>query len=790
MLASRLGSWRSGLVPAHGWRSVGIAALATAWIGESGVARGQCPEWSPYFANPGPHGTVSAMVEHDDGSGPALYLGGNFTSVTGLSVPVDHVVRWDGTDWSAVGSGLGGWVFALAVFDDGTGPKLYAGGEFTGTGGVSASNVARWDGLGWSALGSGLDDIVMSLAVFDDGSGPALYAGGEFASAGGLAAYSIAKWDGADWHPLGSGMSGTGATIRVNDLTVWDDGSGPALYAAGRFTVAGGIAASRIAKWDGSTWTPLGAGLGQEAWAVAVHSDPSGSALYAGGLFKQAGGTPAAYIARWDGASWSALGAGMAGTAFSEGTVVTLLSHGGALYAGGWFHSAGGLPASRIARWDGAVWSALGEGISGSSVQALASHDDGSGAGPALYVGGGFGSAGAVSASGLARWNGVWSAVGPGGNEVSERIHDFAVHDDGNGPALFATGSFLKAGGIQANLIARWDGTIWSPLGSGLGLGTAIFEDGLALTEWDDGTGLVLVAGGLFSQAGGYPASNIARWNGVDWRPLGSGFSGAPGGGQVNDLAVWDDGSGPALHAAGDFTVASGISARRIAKWDGSSWVPLGTGLDGEAMALAVHGDAKRVGPLCRRRVPEGGRRACGAHREMGRHELVGARCGARRGRGSAPEPRRRAVRGWLVHDGRRRVREPHRALGWHGVVGARCGAQRDDPVALASYDDGAGQGTVLYAGGLFSLAGGCRRATSRAGTERVGLLSGADSTMRSLQWPISRTEPDGLRSTSVARSRRRASKARPTSRASRTNAPARERPTARRARRRAAAAR
>ena len=57
---------------------------------------------------------------------------------------------------------------------DGSG-NLYAGGDFTTAGGVSANCVAKWDGSAWRALGSGLNSVVRALAV--DGSGN-LYAGG------------------------------------------------------------------------------------------------------------------------------------------------------------------------------------------------------------------------------------------------------------------------------------------------------------------------------------------------------------------------------------------------------------------------------------------------------------------------------------------------------------------------------------------------------------------------------------------------------------------------------------
>jgi hypothetical protein len=38
-------------------------------------------------------------------------------------------------------------------------------------------------------------------------------------------------------------------------VTVFDDGSGPAFYAAGSFTIAGGVAANRVAKWDFSAFS-------------------------------------------------------------------------------------------------------------------------------------------------------------------------------------------------------------------------------------------------------------------------------------------------------------------------------------------------------------------------------------------------------------------------------------------------------------------------------------------------------------------------------------------------------
>jgi hypothetical protein len=95
-----------------------------------------------------------------------------------------------------------------------------------------------------------MNDRVYSLAVFDDasGGGKALYAGGLFTLAGGSAANRIARWDGASWSPLGSGMSGS-----VDAMAVLGDGSGPgtALYAGGGFTSALDSSDSYVARWQG-----------------------------------------------------------------------------------------------------------------------------------------------------------------------------------------------------------------------------------------------------------------------------------------------------------------------------------------------------------------------------------------------------------------------------------------------------------------------------------------------------------------------------------------------------------
>src|SRR5208283_602532 len=100
--------------------------------------------------------------------------------------------------------------------------NLYAGGTFTTAGGTIANNVAQWNGSAWSALGSGLagggywgvepgigpevatgQNAGVNALAFDTNGN--LYAGGDFTVAGGVGVNDIAQWDGSAWSALGLG---------------------------------------------------------------------------------------------------------------------------------------------------------------------------------------------------------------------------------------------------------------------------------------------------------------------------------------------------------------------------------------------------------------------------------------------------------------------------------------------------------------------------------------------------------------------------------------------------------
>ncbi len=155
--------------------------------------------------------------------------------------------------------------------------------------------------------------------------------------------------------------------------------------------------------------------------------------------------------------------------------------------------------------------------------------------GPIPVVGGQFTVAGGEFAAAVTMWDGEqWRAMGMGlGHGRSEVVHALAVMHGGE---LIATGSFVDSGGATVNSIARWTPSGWVGLGSGLKDGMSAFGTwGGALAVMQDGR---LVAGGSFTSAGGVAANSIARWDGATWTPMGSGF--APG--WVSAIAVLPNG--------------------------------------------------------------------------------------------------------------------------------------------------------------------------------------------------------------------------------------------------------
>lgn len=151
---------------------------------------------------------------------------------------------------------------------------------------------------------------------------------------------------------------------------------------------------------------------------------------------------------------------------------------------------------------------------------------------------------------------------------------------------LIAGGSFTTAGGETVNNIARWDGLSWKPLESGGQIGVNGAVRSMIVHQGE------LIVGGQFTTAGGQTVNRIARWDGSSWEPfVVDDWIGMEG--PVLALAVYDDD----LVVAGNFWFVGGFEDENlfkyIARWDGSSWHPFGEkgsyGTQWEINALTIY---------------------------------------------------------------------------------------------------------------------------------------------------------------------------------------------------------
>lgn len=238
------------------------------------------------------------------------------------------------------------------------------------------------------------------------------------------------------------------------------------------------------------------------------------------------------------------------------------------VYVCGFLSNIANVNVEHFAHWNRVQWTGMGD-LLGYCVWSVACDSSGN-----VYAGGLITKAGTTSVSNIAKWNGTsWMALGSGivtadpssnNGGIGEMIFDSSNN-------LYAAGGFVTAGGLTVNNIAKWNGTSWSALDSGLnaGVGAMVF----------DAAGNLYV-GGSFTTAGGNPANYIAKWDGASWSTLGTGFDG-----YVNTLVFDTYGN---LYAGGEFHKADGKTAKHIAMWNGTSWTAVGTGTDGEITCMKI----------------------------------------------------------------------------------------------------------------------------------------------------------------------------------------------------------
>jgi trimeric autotransporter adhesin len=529
-----------------------VALLLAVTLGgiSASPALAQCESaWLPGASAPGINNAVNASIVAPNGD---LIIGGEFTTVGGRQAP--GLAKWDGQRWSQIGNQIQTSLIASLAFA--SGGDLYVGGSVFFSPPLSSAGLARWNGTSWQGISTG-GGSVTAILTLPNGE---VVVGGNFTTIGGAACARIARWDGTQWRPLGTGINNL-----VQALAVLPGGD---LIATGRFTTAGDVPVNAIARWDGTSWSAMGSGLTGVAGSTGLTmlTLPNGDVIL-GGSFAAVSGVPAQNLARFSNGTWSEFGG-------ATGPVRSLTRKAnGDIVVGGSFYSVGGVTTGPVARWDGATWQPLGTAPAG-MINTLSELPDGS-----IFAGGRISAVTSTTTDNAARFDGTsWSLLGTG---LDGEIRTFATESDGT---LVAGGDFTRAGGQFARGIARWDGTRWRPVGTGFRFAAAGQTASVLTVKALPGGNLL--AGGSFDTAGsGTTALRcIARWDGTSWQPLGSGMELPGSTASVRGIVVMPNGD---IIAGGNFIIAGTVAVGHIARWNGTQWSPVGV-LNGPVNSLVL----------------------------------------------------------------------------------------------------------------------------------------------------------------------------------------------------------
>ena len=553
--------------------ALNLAALAGTILAMAACPRvmaGDCPgTWSDQFAFAGSNAQISDTAIWDDGTGPALYAVGSFPTkeigrIDNIFLPNNeqsaawHIAKWDGRNWNIVGNSV------LNQFDP-------------------LTKMSRLN----------------TIQVFDpDGPGSqpsVLVVGGVVNNSFPQPRSATLMFDGTTWTQMGQNLGGVSHQDDVRDLEIFNG----ELYACGRFNVSSGV--TGIAKWDPNTqfWIDVGGGIPTalnfvraERMAVGDAEGDGTDELYVSGTFTfSVTGGSAVKLAKWNGSNWSRV-TGFTGTSTANQANLggpTLLKFmnigdGPALYVGDAIYTGSNARGAALARLKNGVWSTLlpqtpvASGNANSYVFAadMFAGPDGS----QLHIGGTRllnGVTGQPTGVSLARRSaaGVFGPLGTFPTTNNGLVAWMRPLDwDGAGPG----GEKLLFGATQF----RW-GTIgtlsgFQPMGMALWNGTAIEmahsgSDDLGLSVWmfkeldPDGAGplpTTFYIGHNSDVVAGLPLSGLVAFDGVSYQSTPAGIT------RVVDAVAFTPAAGTtSLYAACQLINSNGPALVRL---DGSSW--------------------------------------------------------------------------------------------------------------------------------------------------------------------------------------------------------------------------
>ncbi|MBN8245955.1 MAG: hypothetical protein J0L84_00775 [Verrucomicrobia bacterium] len=494
-------------------------------------------------------------IETMAAEGSNLYVGGFITLVDG--VRCNHVARFDGIRWHAMGKGLGEGrqpVVALAISRD----RVYASGFVTNRQGLPGAGVAFWEPATdvWQTMGETFPGVVRSLEVVGD----EVYAGGD---------HQVFRWRDAAWEVIGTvGPDPLLSEQYVSDIQ-WHGG---ALYIGGTFGSVNGVVAGCVARWRGGQWesvsrSPIPGRVfslgfsGEELWLATTTFQGPGTQS----------GTPLVRLRE---------GAWITEPPLVRPFTSRLVGSGSQLFMAGTtlFAPSANRDNQTIFQFDGGRWFPVNGGLTPPSPPSpgvmavdagalLLVPNNGIPPFPMVHDGWGFGITQGVLDPGI------------GGL----RIRPVAAAHEGR---AYAVGYWTSR--VEESVIAQLEGNTWKPLTLPVPLNPVTR---VAVTE-----GRIAVAGNRAPASG-----EIWEWNGSDWARLGDSFEPVaaltptpPTGRESSGIysLCWHQGR---LFAGCAAVELGGQVRSNLVVWNGTQWDPVAVPLSGPATVLHSAANALHV---------------------------------------------------------------------------------------------------------------------------------------------------------------------------------------------------
>lgn len=462
--------------------------------------------------------------------------------------------------------------------------RLFVSGYFTSATGITTRNIAYRNVAGWHGMGSGISGTANDVEF----TGTDVFVGGYYTAIDQPDVKNIGRWDGNMWHSLGNGIpSGS-----ISGLAYYEN----KLFVVGSFEKAGDSIVNGAAIWDGSEWTPGIINSTATKTDLFVHDNSlylvttgiSSSAYYCG-LFRYNG-------MEFDSVCGINAGYGYAGVTYLNDTLILQTGEGIYTFDGISLDIKFSSPSDMSIRGAFVINDSLYviteqeefavRYLHNSTLSAplvtFASFPESNFIDAEIlacdvldnhaYIGGKFAYANNKHCLSLCEYDGNSPSAGGwftiGYYDSWQNVNVISSYFDDATNNLYVAGDFISAGDSMSFGVARWDGNEWHPMGSGL--------NGIvySIIKYED----EIYAGGDFVTADEDSTHFIARWDGSKWNEVAGGANE-----YVRCLAVHNN----YLIAAGNFTAIGGLTTSYIARYNGTTWSVLpGTSLSGAVHAL------------------------------------------------------------------------------------------------------------------------------------------------------------------------------------------------------------